>query len=248
MASHFTDQGNSVATVNRKLAALSKMLQVAVENHELSGLTVKPTIKKEKEVNVRLRYLNDRECIQVVELAEYFGGRDHADAVACLLDTGLRIDSELFQLQARDIDFDMGEGTVKVYGSDEKGTKGGDWRAVPMTSRVRAILKRRVEGLKPTDRVFPYPYHWMRGVWQKIREDMRMLGDKDFTPHVLRHTFCSRLAQADVSLQNIQQLAGHSDTRITLRYAKLNSRNLINSIKAIDTPTLRVVDQASGSG
>ena len=39
--------------------------------------------------------------------------------------------------------------------------------------------------------------------------------------HVLRHTFCSRLAAAGTDVYAIQQLAGHVDIKTTMRYVHL---------------------------
>ncbi len=37
------------------------------------------------------------------------------------------------------------------------------------------------------------------------------------TPHVLRHSFCTRLAEAEVSVDVIRDLARHADVRTTLQ-------------------------------
>jgi integrase len=55
-----------------------------------------------------------------------------------------------------------------------------------------------------------------------------------FRYHDLRHTFCSRLAAAKVPLLQIQQLAGHSDFKTTLRYAHLSpdhQRKAVEKVK-----------------
>ena len=41
-------------------------------------------------------------------------------------------------------------------------------------------------------------------------------------PHTLRHTFASWLALQGESIITIQQLMGHSDPSMTIRYAKLS--------------------------
>ncbi|MEN8132627.1 MAG: tyrosine-type recombinase/integrase, partial [Pseudomonadota bacterium] len=43
----------------------------------------------------------------------------------------------------------------------------------------------------------------------------------DFTIHDLRHTFCSRLAQAGLSLQEIALLSGHQNLQTVQIYAHL---------------------------
>ena len=36
------------------------------------------------------------------------------------------------------------------------------------------------------------------------------------TPHVLRHTFCTNMANAGMDLKSLQYLMGHSDVSVTL--------------------------------
>ena len=52
--------------------------------------------------------------------------------------------------------------------------------------------------------------------------------------HTFRHTFATKLAHAGVGICEIQQLLGHSDIRMTQRYAKLSTKNLENAVKKLD--------------
>lgn len=52
--------------------------------------------------------------------------------------------------------------------------------------------------------------------------------------HVLRHTFASHLAMKGVPLQQIQLLMGHSDPRVTLRYAHLAPSILRDAINVLE--------------
>ena len=44
---------------------------------------------------------------------------------------------------------------------------------------------------------------------------------KDVTWHIFRHTYISRLVMAGVDLRTVQELAGHKDIKMTVRYAHL---------------------------
>ena len=48
----------------------------------------------------------------------------------------------------------------------------------------------------------------------------------DVTFHDLRHTFASRLVMAGVELPTVQDLMGHKDIRMTLRYTHLVPEHL----------------------
>jgi site-specific recombinase XerD len=50
----------------------------------------------------------------------------------------------------------------------------------------------------------------------------------------LRHTFGSHLAMAGLNLRTIQQLLGHKDLRITMRYAHLSVEHLQQAVQRLD--------------
>lgn len=39
---------------------------------------------------------------------------------------------------------------------------------------------------------------------------------RDFSPHIFRHTFCSRLCEQDISIKVIQEIMGHADIQTTM--------------------------------
>jgi len=51
------------------------------------------------------------------------------------------------------------------------------------------------------------------------------------SPHVLRHTFCTHLADADVPIDVIRQLAGHADIRTTTIYTHIHDNPLEDAIE-----------------
>ncbi len=52
--------------------------------------------------------------------------------------------------------------------------------------------------------------------------------------HVLRHTFCSRLAMKGAPAKAIQELAGHQNLGTTLRYMHLSPAARESAIKLLD--------------
>lgn len=136
-----------------------------------------------------------------------------ATLVLAALDTGFRA-SELEAVRWADVSFERNEISVASgY------TKNGDPRRNPMTTRLREMftLLKGNEKVDPQAPVFgPYRYH--KAFW--TARDAAKLG-KDVVFHTLRHTFISRLVRAGVDLRTVQELAGHREIKMTMRYAHL---------------------------
>jgi len=52
------------------------------------------------------------------------------------------------------------------------------------------------------------------------------------TPPVLRHTFCTHLADTGASVEEIRELAGHADIRTTTIYTAVNAERLEQRVAA----------------
>jgi site-specific recombinase XerD len=55
----------------------------------------------------------------------------------------------------------------------------------------------------------------------------------DVTPHVLRHTFASRLAMAGVDLRTIQELGGWQSLKMVERYAHLSPSHKAEAVERL---------------
>ena len=56
-----------------------------------------------------------------------------------------------------------------------------------------------------------------QGFWKLIKTYGKKAGiETELTPHTLRHTFCTRLAQKNMNPKNLQYIMGHSNIAITL--------------------------------
>jgi integrase len=63
---------------------------------------------------------------------------------------------------------------------------------------------------------------------------VKQAGIKDFRFHDLRHTFASRLVMSGVNLKTIQELLGHKDYRMSLRYSHLSPEIKKQAVKILD--------------
>lgn len=212
-----TKAGNAPATINRKMSALSRMLNVAVG---LDIIPKRPFMERLKETE--RRSFRFTAAIEKQALAYFgrLGWNDMADYVVVSVDTGLR-QGEVLRLLRGDV-YDNG---LRVCT-----TKSGQPRMVPLTERAQAIFDRRMDAL-----VFPdltkrqITYHWNR-----MKEALGLANEAAFVPHILRHEFCSRLADRGVNASAIQRLAGHSSLVVTQRYVNLSPYALQDAIKTLE--------------
>jgi integrase len=125
------------------------------------------------------------------------------EALILLPETGLRV-AEVCALRWAWIR----RGSMSVLG------KGSKWRDVALTPAARAILQRTPRG---TDRVFGglTPGRVQRAC-RRIEAMVRL--SVPLTPHVLRHTYATRLVRACTPLREVQALLGHDSFRTTLVY------------------------------
>ena len=214
--------GNSNATINRKLAALSRIMSFARES---SMMQKAPKLRRQREIGGRIRFLTQDEETRLLATLAGWEYDDHAEVVAVLADTGLRT-GELWALEARDVNLDLGLITI-WHNKAEKP------KSVPMTTRVRRVITRRME-LTTRGPLFPYSNSWMRTGWDRAKHSMGLSDDKQFVPHALRHTCASRLLQRGTQLAVVQEWLGHKTIEVTRRYGHLRPTDLMEAVKVLE--------------
>jgi integrase/recombinase XerD len=84
----------------------------------------------------------------------------------------------------------------------------------------------------------PASARWVQKVWS-TRDVARVvarhaeaagLPEDRRSPHVLRHTFCTHLADAGADTAVIRELAGHADIRTTTIYTAVNAARLEHAV------------------
>jgi integrase len=145
--------------------------------------------------------------------------------------TGMRL-GELLDLRWGDVDFETRIVTV-VHGKGEK------TRHIPMVPELVKVLEQVPRAIsskgEPSPWVFNNPDTATR--WVDIKKQwartLRISAIREFRFHDLRHTFASRLAQRGASLKAIQDLLGHADLKMTMRYAHLAQNNLRDAVSVL---------------
>ncbi len=201
---------------------------------------------------------DERNFLKFVKEDSHF--KKYYEGIYILFNTGLRI-SEFVGLTRADIDFKNMKINVdhqlqryaKIGYRIEKPKTESGIRQVPMTQEVadcfRKIFKSRkypkVEPMIDGYSGFLYldkngmptvALHWekyFQHICQKYNQIYRNQMPK-VTPHVCRHTFCSRMAAARMNPKTLQYIMGHSDISVTLNtYTHLGFEDAIEEMRRI---------------
>jgi site-specific recombinase XerD len=153
--------------------------------------------------------------LEAVNVSTFTGIRLRA-LIELLLATGMRI-SEALSLK-REI-FDEGRQETEIVG------KGQHKRHVFFSPRCRAwvreYLNKRFDDAPALFVTTGYPVHPLKraDISRFFALLKRRAGiTKKFTPHILRHTFCTNLLHHGADITHIKDLAGHQDIQTTARY------------------------------
>ncbi|MGR5414114.1 tyrosine-type recombinase/integrase [Vibrio astriarenae] len=228
-------------TVNTLKGALSRAVEWGlIESHNLSK------VKTIKHDNTRVRYLTQEEQSRLlasiytrdqlirekrrsanqhreVRGEELFPSLDSVrfvdyvePIILTAMNTGLRR-GELMALKWTDISFDNRYLTVRATIAKSKKS-----RVVPLNDTAYQVLFSWRKMHPKNEYVFvsgqDKPLTDIKKPWLKLVEKSGLV---NFNFHDLRHHFASQLVMAGVDLNTVRELLGHSDLKMTLRYAHL---------------------------
>jgi site-specific recombinase XerD len=226
------------ATLNRYRSTMSMIFAEGIRN---GRITVNPArlVRLRKEDNARIRFLTYKEEA-VIRRHILERCPCHEPAFTVALETGMRM-SEQHSLEWEDVN--LGRRQIEL-----NQTKNGSRRIVVLNDKaLKALSVCAARRSDKTSRVFlsrfgeplDSPKAWFKLVMQDVVDEQPVLAD--VTWHVFRHTFISRLVMAGVDLRTTQELAGHKDISMTVRYAHLSPDHKLDAIDRL--MTLRAMEE-----
>jgi integrase len=213
------------ASANRILTTLKAALNHAFSRRRVGSDDAWRRVRPFRKVEApRVRYLTHAECKRLINACE----PDFRALVQGALLTGARY-GELTGAHVGDYDPDGA--TLSVLGKDQT------WRHIPLTEEGVALMERLTAGRHAGERLFSRADGgpWGRShQYRRMREACQAAGiEPRVSFHILRHTYGSLLALADVPLKIISLAMGHADTRITERhYAHLQPDHVARTVRA----------------
>jgi len=221
-------------TINNVLNVLSKLLNVAVEWGVIERRPC--NIKLLKTITPIMSFYEDDQYERLVGAAKKIDGRVH---LMVLLggDAGLRR-GEIAALKQCDVDARRNQLHVQraAWRGLEDSPKGGRGRIIPMTDALASALTANrhlrgpyvlcEDGGKPADENLLQD--WMEQATRRAGLNVTR------SLHILRHTFCSRLAMKGAPAKAIQELAGHQNLGTTLRYMHLSPAARESAIRLLN--------------
>ena len=229
------EKGNSGVTRARKLAAIKSFFNYLVENEELkanSAASIKsPRIPEKEPV-----YLSEQECLRFLETIAQKAKpqvRERDMAIAILfLHAGLRV-SELTNLKLTNVDLHGQQVKITRKRNKEQylhlNGEAAAALANYLANRPQAQNGSFFVGTNGSNLTRSY-------VYGSIRRYLKLAGiDKGKRgPHILRHTFCTRLHQKGVTPFTIKDLAGHKSLNTTMRYVRIENKEQAEAVDRLE--------------
>ena len=233
------DGGASPATVNRDVACLKNMMNMAVQWNDLQMNPISK-VKLLHEDNEKMWVLSPEEEVRLLEECHKRPQKRVylRDLVELAIYTGMRLD-EIFGLRWSHVHLE----DKYLYVAE---TKNHQARNVPMNETVEKILRRR-NVTELGDYVFENAGEKRLTVltnafWKAVDEtnlyrretvDGRMVKVR-FRFHDCRHTFGSRLGMNGSDLKTIMEIMGHKTPKMAMRYQHPSPSHKLEAVNRLD--------------
>ncbi len=221
------EEGMSSKSINRKISSLKSFFKYQLRTGALKQTPMSQIIspKTGKRLPVFVEQQDMQTLFSQVEFPANWQGQTDKLLLSIFYQTGMRL-SELINLRESQVDF--GNRTIKVLG------KGNKERIIPVGEHLLKQIKGYSEQKKEaTDYLLTnekgkklYPKYAYLAV-KKYLGAITTIDKK--SPHVLRHTFATHLANSGADLNAVKELLGHSSLASTQVY----THNSIEKLKDV---------------
>lgn len=255
--------GNKAASCNRQVSALKAALNWGVKGDHFKDNPLQRLEKlQEHDSDIKVRYLSPEERTRLNEALDARERRirqerishnkwleerkkkplpllagefaDHLKPMVLLsLNTGMRRGNLLALLWG---DIDLERRAILLRGS---ASKSGKTLRLPINNAAITTLtawKKQSVNTASSAFVFPSPKTGKKvdnvaSSWEGLLEEAKIEG---FRWHDMRHDFASKLVMKGVDLNTVRELLGHSDLKMTLRYAHLAPESALRAVELLD--------------
>lgn len=238
-------KGFGVKTSNHYLGAIKQLTKWMVRDRRIpfDPLATLGRLNATIDVRVDRRTLPPDQFATLIEAAragievDRLTGADRATIYLLAAYTGLRC-GEVASLKPADFDLDATPPTVTTRAS-YRGNKAKKTVTLPLQVEVADLLRVRVAGLARDSLI--WPGSWRHDGARMLRKDLAAAGipytdadGRQYDFHALRHQFITNLAMGGVSPKEAQDLARHSDIRLTMNaYTHLGLHDLAAALEKL---------------
>ena len=218
-------------TINRFRMAMQSLIKFARQKRLLPRGWVSPFdhIPQHKENPGKLRFLTSEEEARLMAAARLQSWPLLPLLIRTAIVTGLRRGA-LLGVRWCDVRLDADQPHIVI-----ERTKNGDAHVSPLTTELAAEF-RRMQRVKATGEALVFVgkhLHIAHDFRHGFGEACKLAGLEDVTFHTLRHTSCSRLAQAGVDILAIAEHAGHRSLTMTRRYSHLSIAGRASTVNRV---------------
>jgi len=218
----------SVASVNRELATLRRLLWLAQKWKVIDRVPKIKMLRGEHERDFVLSFEHEKLYLEMAP-------GSLRDPAILMLDEGLRV-RETRLLEWPDVHLTPAPGARFGYlAIRAENAKNAKKRNLPLTARAVEMLKQR--GLAKQGYVFtrsdgrPLYQTWLNQQHSKLRDTLKL--PEDFVPHSFRHTYATRLGEGGADAFTIMKLMGHSTVLVSQRYVHPTPESMEKAVESM---------------
>lgn len=213
----FNSSASNYMTTRRHIKAIFGEIN---KDFEFNTSIVTRTDKRKATPKLHKIY-SDEQLTKVLDFLK----QHHPDLhLCCLMSYGclLRPHNEIRLLKKEHIRHNATE--IHLSGNENKGKK---IRTVPVPSYIQVLLKEKIVSISHQDNIFtgrvaPNNSYYFSTAWTRMFKIMEKQGiiEKNQTIYSFRHTAAVNVYKKTKDLHILQQLLGHSDMIVTLKYLR----------------------------